>query len=232
MTSHGKAREIGDAGSATETNSDLIEHSKTTRAKDALNALRSGEPPLGSLTSEEQSWLAAAFAHLNRIYEKREAGRPGNNAVCVFDVGNVYVQFLAPWDAELLVCEAVSAKFVPEIAAVLTAGCGGVNRTARRRLRVVSAAAGCRNCRAKGFMMPRPCQRVRLESGLKLDLNRLAQQGFIRRGAYSTSGISWCRDGEEIALGIITADMSGPEGPHGWFRIQIGSLDQRIPWRK
>ena len=122
MTSHGKAREIGDAGSVTETNPDVIEQSKATRAKDALDALRSGEPPLGSLTSEEQSWLATACAHLNRIYEKLEAGRPGNNAVCVFDVGNVYVQFLAPWDAELLVCEAVSAKFVPEIAAVLTTG--------------------------------------------------------------------------------------------------------------
>jgi hypothetical protein len=75
-------------------------------------------------------------------------------------------------------------------------------------------------------MMPRPCQRARLESGLKLDLNRLAQQGFIRRGTYTTSGISWCRDGDEIASGIITTDMSGRE--EGWFRIQIGSLDQRI----
>ncbi|MGZ9073509.1 MAG: hypothetical protein ACXW3G_11495, partial [Rhodoplanes sp.] len=34
--------------------------------------------------------------------------------------------------------------------------------------------------------------------------------------------------GEQIASGFVMADMSGPNGPHGWFRIQIGSLDQRI----
>ena len=39
--------------------------------------------------------------------------------------------------------------------------------------------------------MPRPCQRVRLESGLKLDLNRLARRGFIQPGAYKGSRISW-----------------------------------------
>jgi hypothetical protein len=33
--------------------------------------------------------------------------------------------------------------------------------------------------------MPRPLQRVRLESGLKLNLNELAQRGFIRAGAYA-----------------------------------------------
>jgi hypothetical protein len=78
--------------------------------------------------------------------------------------------------------------------------------------------------------MPRPCQRVRLESGLKLDLNWLAKRGFIQPGAYKASGISWTNyyTGERIASGTITADMSGLEGPHGWFRIQIGSLDQRI----
>jgi hypothetical protein len=30
----------------------------------------------------------------------------------------------------------------------------------------------------------------------------------------------------EVASGVITADMSGPH--EGWFRIQIGQLDQRI----
>jgi hypothetical protein len=76
--------------------------------------------------------------------------------------------------------------------------------------------------------MPRPCQRARLESGLKLDLNRLARRGFIQPGAYKRSGIRWSYDGEETASGIITADMSGARGPHGWFRIQIGNLDQGI----
>ena len=40
-------------------------------------------------------------------------------AFCIFEVGKVYVQFLASWDAETLLCEAVSAKSVPEIAPVL-----------------------------------------------------------------------------------------------------------------
>ena len=76
--------------------------------------------------------------------------------------------------------------------------------------------------------MPRPCQRARLESGLKLDLNRLARRGFIQPGAYKASGISWTNNytGEQIASGFITADMNGPD--EGWFRIQIGRLDQRI----
>ena len=77
--------------------------------------------------------------------------------------------------------------------------------------------------------MPRPCQRVRLESGLKLDLNRLARRGFIQPGAYKGSRIGWTNSytGERIASGLITANMNGPD--EGWFRIQIGSLDQHIP---
>jgi hypothetical protein len=88
------------------------------------------EPRLGSLTSEERSWLTNAFGHLYRIYENREASRPGKNAFCIFKVGNVYVQFYAPSDAEELVCEAVSAKFVPEVAGIL----GADGEMALRRL--------------------------------------------------------------------------------------------------
>jgi hypothetical protein len=78
-------------------------------------------------------------------------------------------------------------------------------------------------------MMPRPCQRARLESGLKLDINRLARRGFIRPGASTGPvGIRWTNSyfDEEVASGIITTDMSGRD--EGWFRIQIGQLDQRI----
>ena len=78
--------------------------------------------------------------------------------------------------------------------------------------------------------MPRPRQTIRLEGGLKLDLNRLARQGTIHPGAYTQDEIRWTNNytGEQIASGLITADMSGVDGPHGWVRIQIGSLDQRI----
>jgi hypothetical protein len=77
--------------------------------------------------------------------------------------------------------------------------------------------------------MPRPCQRARLESGLKLDINQLARRGFIRPGAArGPIGIQWTSNytGEEIASGFIIADMSGSH--QGWFRIKIGSLNQRI----
>jgi hypothetical protein len=76
--------------------------------------------------------------------------------------------------------------------------------------------------------MPRPLQRVRLEGGFKLDLNRLARRGFIKPGAFTGPvGIAWTEKctGDEIASGLITADMSGIEG---WFRIKLGHLDQRI----
>ena len=74
--------------------------------------------------------------------------------------------------------------------------------------------------------MPRPLQRVRLESGLKLNLNRLARRGYIKPGAFTGPvGITWTENGDEIASGLITADMSGTEG---WFRIKLGHLDQRI----
>jgi hypothetical protein len=97
--------------------------------KPISDTLRPDEPVLGTLTSEEQGWLTTALSHLNRIYENREAGRPGNSAFCIFQVGKVYVQFLARWDAAELVCEAVSEKSVPEVAGILGAAGDKVLRT-------------------------------------------------------------------------------------------------------
>jgi hypothetical protein len=80
-----------------------------------------------------------------------------------------------------------------------------------------------------GEEMSRSCQRVRLESGLRLDINRLARRGFIEVGAVTGPvGIRWTNTyyDEEIANGVITADMSGTN--NGWLRIQIGSTDQWI----
>ena len=76
--------------------------------------------------------------------------------------------------------------------------------------------------------MPRPRERVCLQDGLKLDLNRLPQKGFVRRGAnIGVRGITWTHSyWGEIASGNISADMSGKD--EGWFRSQLGSLDQRI----
>ena len=71
--------------------------------------------------------------------------------------------------------------------------------------------------------MPRPLQRVRLESGLKLNLNSLARRGFIKPGAITGPvGIAWTDDtGQEIASGYITADLSDEHG--GWLRIRLGA---------
>src|SRR5262249_22408978 len=76
--------------------------------------------------------------------------------------------------------------------------------------------------------MPRPLQRVRLESGFKLDLNRLARRGFIKPGAITGPvDIAWTDDtGQQIASGYITADMSGEQA--GWLCIRLGRLDQCI----
>lgn len=76
--------------------------------------------------------------------------------------------------------------------------------------------------------MPRSRERVPLESGPKLDLNRLAQQGYIRRGTHSRSRITWTENfyREQVASGVITADMTDEYG--GWFRIEMDDLDQTI----
>ncbi len=77
--------------------------------------------------------------------------------------------------------------------------------------------------------MPRPRQRVCLQAGLKLDLNKLRRQGWLRPGAkVGPHHIRWTYTytGEEIASGLITANMEGKYG--GWLRILIGDLDQRI----
>ncbi len=76
--------------------------------------------------------------------------------------------------------------------------------------------------------MARPRQRVCLQDGLKLDLDRLARKGFVRHGAnIGGRGITWTHSyWGDIATGMISADMSSNN--EGWFRIQLGSLDQWI----
>jgi hypothetical protein len=92
-----------------------------SEVKRALVSLRPGEPALDELTHEDQSWLVNAVSVLHEIYEKRETGRRSDSAFCIFAVerGSPYVQFLAPSDANELVCEAVSPKSVPEMAVIL-----------------------------------------------------------------------------------------------------------------
>lgn len=76
--------------------------------------------------------------------------------------------------------------------------------------------------------MGRDGWRVRLENGLKLDLNRLARRGFIRPGASTGPiGINWTNSyWGHIGSALIWADMTGHL--EGSFRIQFGKMDQRI----
>ena len=76
--------------------------------------------------------------------------------------------------------------------------------------------------------MARPRQRVCTQDGLKLDLNRLARRGFVGHGAnIGARGITWSHSyWGEIATGMISTDLSRKN--EGWFRIQLGSLDQSI----
>lgn len=76
--------------------------------------------------------------------------------------------------------------------------------------------------------MSKSRDRVCLQDGLKLDLNRLMRSGFVRPGAnIGSRGIQWSHPyWGHVASGTITADLSGLHG--GWFCIQVGSLTQRI----
>jgi hypothetical protein len=76
--------------------------------------------------------------------------------------------------------------------------------------------------------MSRPRQRVCLENGLKLDLNRLKRNGIVQPG-FKTGPIPirWTSSyWGEIASGFISANMEGSY--EGCLRIQLGELDQWI----
>jgi hypothetical protein len=76
-------------------------------------------------------------------------------------------------------------------------------------------------------LMPKTRTRVRLEDGLKLDLNRLIRQGSVRPGARTGPlCIQWKRDGKVLAQVWITANMES--NSHGWFGLQLGDVQQTI----
>jgi hypothetical protein len=75
--------------------------------------------------------------------------------------------------------------------------------------------------------MPRPRRRVCLESGLKLDLNKLMRQRCIVPGARSAWRSVWTNSytGEEIAVADLIAHMTPNEGR---LRIQMNDAEQTI----
>jgi hypothetical protein len=76
--------------------------------------------------------------------------------------------------------------------------------------------------------MARTRTRLCLQDGLRLDLNRLARNGYIQFGAnIGARGIVWNHSyWGEVARGVISADMTDPHD--SWLGIQIGESAQRI----
>jgi hypothetical protein len=75
--------------------------------------------------------------------------------------------------------------------------------------------------------VPRQRQRVCLQNGLKLDLNRLIRQGAVRPGFNTEPYVmQWTRSGELIGLVVITANLCDPAT--SWLRIQSPTVDQQI----
>jgi hypothetical protein len=76
--------------------------------------------------------------------------------------------------------------------------------------------------------MPRPLPRVRLESGLKLNLNSLARQDIIKPGAITGPvGIAWMDgSGEENASGYVTADLSDEHGRWKTYNRMVERFDR------
>ena len=76
--------------------------------------------------------------------------------------------------------------------------------------------------------MARSTSKVRLENGLKLDLNSLARRGFVRPGAITAPvGITWTHGyWGDIACGTIWASMRDPW--RGWFEIELAGARQHI----
>jgi len=72
--------------------------------------------------------------------------------------------------------------------------------------------------------MVRSRQRVRLEDGLKLNINKLIGRGGIQPGS-KTRAIASCPQayGGQSLSGVLTADLSYPV--RGWMRLELGSED-------
>jgi hypothetical protein len=79
--------------------------------------------------------------------------------------------------------------------------------------------------------MPRRRERVRLEDGLRLDLNRLMRDGLVKAGELTRRETLWNRipSGELVAMAIIEADMR-PDSP-ARITIEHGGRVQHLRLR-
>jgi len=98
----------------------IHEQSKASARETEVTVVRPGEPPLGRLSAVEQGWLQSAFKCLVQIEDYRTGQTANRSGHCIFEIGRAYVQFQAPNYAGYLICEAVSGRLLPDIAAILT----------------------------------------------------------------------------------------------------------------
>ncbi len=77
-------------------------------------------------------------------------------------------------------------------------------------------------------LMPRPRQKACLESGLKLDPNKLMRQGCVVPGAFSAFSMCWTNNytGEETARADFTAHMGNQH--EGRLCTKMDDMDQTI----
>jgi len=64
---------------------DMVKQQSAVRAEATVQSLRSDEASLGSLTSQERTWLIMAISYLIRLNDERSQGQPE----CVFKFGNI-----------------------------------------------------------------------------------------------------------------------------------------------
>ena len=79
--------------------------------------------------------------------------------------------------------------------------------------------------------MARRRERVRLEDGLKLDLNKLVRDDYAKHGERRQGFISWryTYSGGTVASGSIETELRA-EGD-GWVTLKVGKLEQTIRLR-
>lgn len=84
--------------------------------------------------------------------------------------------------------------------------------------------------------MPKPCQRVRLETGLKLDLNQQVRRASIQQGDFNKSGIRCTNNYTGDSGAPCPADRPGSEAnirpSSGTMAAHLRFLKMQMPAKK
>jgi hypothetical protein len=74
--------------------------------------------------------------------------------------------------------------------------------------------------------MPRSLERVRLEDGLKLNLNELIKLGAVQPGGKAHAVVTWpgAYSSEPVASCVLKSDLS--DGARGWMHLELGAVEQ------